>query len=206
MAVERYNSPIGDNVEGATEEIEQVRVFVDKLHIFFWYEFSLTEGPMWYGFDIPKWTVTFIDDGKTRINTSTYQQCAASMTALLSLNELPGDENDARATLSTWRNKPVRISSFLVAETEMLATIQRATKTQPGDWSILSGTHSKRYQRASELSKGGPVFGYRMDVYTHNIFFLTAVVIISCHGLAYDALDLPKEDLDEATKGALGSL
>lgn len=72
-----------------------------KLHIVFLYEISLSKGPMWYGFDIPQRIVTFADAGQTRINASTWQQCAAAMTALLSLNELPNGENDKMATIPT---------------------------------------------------------------------------------------------------------
>jgi NmrA-like family len=38
----------------------------------FWYEFSLAGGEMRYGFDFRNKSVTFFDDGKTKINTSTW--------------------------------------------------------------------------------------------------------------------------------------
>jgi hypothetical protein len=38
----------------------------------FWYEYSLGGGPCRYGFDFKNRTVTFFDDGTTRLNTSTW--------------------------------------------------------------------------------------------------------------------------------------
>lgn len=37
----------------------------------FWYEYSLSNGKDMYGFDFKSRAVTFIDEGTTRINTST---------------------------------------------------------------------------------------------------------------------------------------
>jgi hypothetical protein len=37
----------------------------------YWYEFSLANAPQSYGFDFKNKSVTFIDDGLTKMNTST---------------------------------------------------------------------------------------------------------------------------------------
>lgn len=45
----------------------------------FWYEFSVKNGPECYGFDLKDYKATFIDDGETKINTSTWPQVSQSL-------------------------------------------------------------------------------------------------------------------------------
>ncbi|XHG04032.1 hypothetical protein AWENTII_007313 [Aspergillus wentii] len=77
----------------------------------FWYEWSLAIGEQWFGFDIKNRTVTFIDDGNTKITTSTFGQCGRAIAALLSL-----PESGAEPSVSQWKNKPLYINSFTVSQ------------------------------------------------------------------------------------------
>lgn len=169
----------------------------------FWYEFSLAMGPGWYGFDFKNKTATFIDDGKTRINTSTWNQCGRAMKALLSLKELPEDENDKSVTLSNWRNKALLISSFLVSQRDMLDSVHRVMDTTDADWTIEYEPHKERYQRGMELLKTGSHLGFGICLYTRVFYPNGGGNFEETWGLANDALGLPKEDFDEATKRSL---
>ncbi|EEU46772.1 uncharacterized protein NECHADRAFT_36605 [Fusarium vanettenii 77-13-4] len=171
----------------------------------YWYEFSIAQGPQWYGFDFSdnQRKVTFYDDGKTQINTSTWLQCGRAIAALLSLKELPEDENDKSPTISQWRNKPMWISSFLISQREMLDSIQRVTGTTDKDWEIeYEGSH-ERWSRAMDMLKKGDRRGWAMGMYARTFYPNGDGNIEAKYGLANDVLGLPKEDLDEATKRAL---
>lgn len=55
----------------------------------FWYEYSLGVGPFAYGFDFPNSTVTFYDQGTTKVNTTTWPQCGRALAALVNLKKDP---------------------------------------------------------------------------------------------------------------------
>lgn len=169
----------------------------------FWYEFSLAMGPGWYGFDFDNKKATLIDDGKTRINTSTWNQCGRAMKALLSLKELPDDANDTSVTLSNWRNKPLFISSFLVSQRDMLDSVNRVAGTTDADWTIEYEPHKERYERGMDLFKQGQHIGFGICLYTRTFFPNGGGNFEETQGLANEALGLPKEDFDEATKRSL---
>lgn len=59
------------------KEIEDVGAHWIGLTPNFWFEYSLGVGPFTYGFDFPDKSVTFFDEGKTRVNTTT---CKSSIT------------------------------------------------------------------------------------------------------------------------------
>ncbi|KAH0491060.1 hypothetical protein TgHK011_002505 [Trichoderma gracile] len=169
----------------------------------FWYEYSLSMGNAWYGFEIPERKVTFYDDGKTRINTSTWRQCGRAAAQLLSLKELPDDENDTSVTISHWRNKPLYISSFLVSQRDMLDSLNRVLGTTDADWQIEHEPSDVRYKRGLELFRGGNMLGFGMAMYSRAFYPNGDGNYEAKYGLANKALGLPEEDLDEATKLAV---
>lgn len=172
----------------------------------FWYEFSLAMGPGWYGFDFKNRKVTLIDDGKTRINTSTWDQCGRAMKALLSLKELPEDEHDQSPTISNWRNKPLFISSFLASQRDMLDSVNRVMGTTDADWTIEYEPHKERYQRGREILKSGDHLGFGICLYTRTFYPNGGGNFEDTQGLANDILGLPREDFDEATKRSIGMI
>lgn len=169
----------------------------------FWYEFSLSSGTDTYGFDFKNRTVTFIDDGKTRINTSTWPQCGRGMAGLLGLKILPDDENDRSPHLSHFRNRFVYISSFLVSQKDMLDSVMRVTGTSLQDWKITHEPHKERYESGlAELKKGNRL-GFARVLYTRVFYPDGSGDFETSKGLHNDILGLPKEDIDEYTKKAL---
>ncbi|KAI5464833.1 hypothetical protein BGZ63DRAFT_350598 [Mariannaea sp. PMI_226] len=169
----------------------------------FWYEFSTAQPPEWYGFDIAKKTATFYDDGKTRINTSTWIQCGEALAGLLSLKELPDDENDQSPNVSQWKNKPLYISSFRINQREMLDSIQRVTGTTDKDWTIDYEDSKDRWVRGKARMQSGDRLGHAMAMYARTFFPNGDGDFETKYGLANDVLSLPKEDLDEASKRAV---
>jgi len=167
----------------------------------FWYEFSLAGGEIRYGFDFHGKAVTFYDDGDTKICTSTWEQCGRAVAAVLSLPELPADENDKSPTLSQFANSIVYISSFVISQKDMFESVKRVTGTTDADWKVSYEPSAKRYQDGMEAMKKGDMRGFGKMLYAR-IFFPNGDVNFSSK-LHNNLLDLPKEDLDERTKVAV---
>ncbi|KAG0307838.1 hypothetical protein BGZ99_001351, partial [Dissophora globulifera] len=114
---------------------EKVRNYIDAKDCFnrliltcnFWYEHSLCSAPTMFGFDAEKRQATFYGDGTVKINTSTWDQCGRAVAALFSLPIQPENENDKSPTLQQFKNKSVYISSFLVSQKDMFASLLRVT-------------------------------------------------------------------------------
>ena len=169
----------------------------------FWYEFSLGGGPERYGFDFKNRTVTFFDDGNTRINTSTWPQCGRAVANLLSLKVLPDDENDKSPCLANFRNNSVYISSFNVSQKDMLDSVMRVTGTTEKDWKVDYEDVKERYKNGMEEFKKGNMLGFAKLLYSRVFFPDGSGNYEATKGLHNDILGLPKEDLDEYTKIAV---
>ncbi len=191
-----------DLLQGHLTEIENTGASWIVLVCSLWYEYSLAMGPEWYGFDFKNKKVTFFDDGNTRINTSTWEQCGRAVAALLSLKELPEDENDKAPTVSTWRNKPMYISSFLINQKEMFESWKRVTGDRDEDWTIEYQPTAERYAQGIERFKAGDRRGWAEARFTRIFFPNGDGNYEDKYGLANAGLGLPKEDLDECTKVA----
>jgi NmrA-like family len=167
----------------------------------FWYEYSLAGGEIRYGFDFRNKSVTFFDDGNTKINTSTWEQCGRAVAALLSLPELPMDENDMSATVSQFGNGSVYISSFLISQKDMFESVQRVTGTTDADWKISYEPSAQRYDDGIEAMKKGDMRGFGKQLYSRVLFPNGGGDFSS--KLNNKVLGLPQEDLDERTKIAV---
>ncbi|KAJ7310053.1 putative isoflavone reductase family protein [Mycena albidolilacea] len=169
----------------------------------FWYEYSLSAGPFTYGFDFENRSVTFIDDGTTKINTTTWPQTALAVARLLSLKVLPEDASEKDATLSQFRNKPAYVSSFLLSQKDMLESVLRVTGTKESDWKIEHEAHEVRFAAGVAQFKGGDRRGFGKLLYTRAFYPDGCGNYEARNGLHNDILGLPKEDLDEFTRIAV---
>ncbi|KAJ7739233.1 hypothetical protein DFH07DRAFT_840270, partial [Mycena maculata] len=169
----------------------------------FWYEYSLSTGPFTYGFDFENRSVTFIDDGTTKINTTTWPQTALAVARLLSLKVLPDDANDTSATLSQFRNQPAYVSSFLLSQKDMLESVLRVTGTKECDWKIEHEAHEVRFDAGVAQFNGGDRRGAVKLLYTRVFYPDGCGNYEARHGLHNNILRLPKEDLDEFTRIAV---
>lgn len=168
-----------------------------------WYQWSLIMGQQWYGFDLANKKAVFYEDGKTLINTTTWDQSGRAMANLLSLPELPVDENDKSPTVSQWQNKPIYISSFRVSQRDMLDSIHRVWGTTDADWVIEHESSEERWKKCVESIDSGDWKVPVHCMYSRHFFPNGDANIEAKHGLDNEVLGLPKEDLDEATKNAL---
>jgi hypothetical protein len=167
-------------------------------HPGFWYEYSLSGG--YYGIDIPKREVTFIDDGKQRLNTATWAQTGLAVANLLSL---PVSASDGKGpALESYRNRMLFISSFALSQREMFEAVQKATGTTEKDWKIKSEPARERLVTARQRMRMGDHKAFATVLYTR-YFIEDAGLYEKSHGLNNDQLGLPKESLDSATKRAV---
>jgi hypothetical protein len=199
---EAQNDTVGDGKKKARELADSLGLSWLGVTCGFWYEYSLC-APKLYGFDIGKREVVFFDDGTQKINTSTWQQTARAVANLLSLPILPNDENDKSLTLTSYRNRMVYISSFALSQHDMFDSLKRVTHTTDSDWTISSVSAKERFEEAKEAFKGGNRWAFGIKLYTR-YFFPDAGLFEKTHGLENGKLGLPEEDLDEATKAAVG--
>jgi hypothetical protein len=167
-----------------------------------WYEYSLAMGPEWFGFDFTAKRLTYYDDGNTKINVTTWEQTARALAALLGLKELPFDEDDTSPTVSTWRNKPLYISSFLLSQRDMFASWKRVSGDKDEDWTIDHEPVQERYKRGVAEMQNGSVQGRAVAMFSRVFFPNGDGNHEDKHGLANSLLGLPREDLDERTKVA----
>ena len=165
----------------------------------FWYEWSLAL-PFGFAIDIKNKKATFFDDGKTRVNISTWRQCGRALAGLLSLKELPEDANDKAPTVSQWKNKPLYISSFKICQRDMLDSVEKITGTTDQEWEIEYEPSVERYKSGLEELKAGNRMGFAKAMYTRIFFPNGGGDFESSRGLADSLIGLPEDDLEEATK------
>ncbi|CRL21627.1 NAD(P)-binding domain [Penicillium camemberti] len=165
----------------------------------FWYEFSLGGGPDRFGFDFLKRSLTLYDGGDVPINTSTWPQTGRAIAKLLSLKELPEDENDQSPTLSQFRNRSLYVSSFRLTQREMFESVKRVTKTSDADWTITQDSVARRFKEGQEGMKVHNWNVFTKMLYSRMFFANGDGDYESRRGLDNQLLDLPIEDLDEAT-------
>lgn len=167
----------------------------------FWYDLSLAAGG--FGFDIKNQTAVFIDEGKTKIDTSTLAQSGRAVASLLALPTLPQDENDKSPNLNQFRNNFVYFNSFKLSQDEMFQSILRVTGTKSDDWKKSHEDHGRRFLAGTKAMQEGDRAGFVKVLYTR-MFYPDGVGDLEKRGrLANGALSLPNEDLDEETKKAL---
>jgi hypothetical protein len=165
----------------------------------FWYEFSLAGGPNRYGFDFKNRSFTCYNDGNVAINTSTWPQCGQAIAKLLSLKELPDDENDESPTLSQFRNECLYISSFRLSQRDMFESVKRVTVTTDTDWIIKYEKTEQRYEEGLEKAKQGSPEGWMKMGYSRMFFPGGGGDYEASRGLHNELLALPTEDLDTYT-------
>ncbi|RDL30664.1 Uncharacterized protein BP5553_10009 [Venustampulla echinocandica] len=195
---------LSPDIKGITAEIKAAGLSYTYLICSLWYEYSLAMGPLWFGFDFPNKKLTLYDDGTTKVNLTTFEQCGRAVAAWLSLKELPEDANDTSLTVDSWRNKPLVISSFLVSQLDMFESWKRITGDKDSDWTIEKVPSKERYQQGIEAMKNAqdPMsgrMGAAMASFVRIFYPNGDGDYESTRGLDNGQLGLPKEDLDGCT-------
>lgn len=80
---------LGGDYKSMLADIEAVGCSWTMMVCSLWYEYSLAMGPVWFGFDFANKKLKLYDDGKTKVNLTTWEQCGRALAAFLSLKELP---------------------------------------------------------------------------------------------------------------------
>jgi hypothetical protein len=163
----------------------------------FWYEWSLSAGENFLGFDIANRKVVFFDDGETKVNTSTLPLCGRAVAALLSLPITK--EEDGKPALEDWKDKGVYVSSFLASQRDILDSLHRCLGTEDTDWEVVREGSNERTEKAvGELAKGD--FGaFARALYTRVFYPNGDGDFESMRGLDNEVLGLEREGLDWAT-------
>lgn len=164
----------------------------------FWYEWSLAF-PGGFGFDFAKKSVTFFDDGETKMTTSTWPQVGRAVAALLSL-PVKAEGGDAERSLDAFRNKHVYIGSFTVNQKDMFESVLRVTGTKKEEWKVGHEKSEERYKEGFEAMQKGDRSGFIKMMYTRVFYPDDSGDFEKTKGLANGLLGLPKEELDEFTK------
>lgn len=162
----------------------------------FWYEHSLV-GPQNFAFELDKKKVTFLDDGKTPVTVSTWNQCGRAIAALFSL---PIQTSDGSPCLMDWKDRMHFCDSFFVSQRDMLDSWLRVTGQSESEWTIDYEPAEKRFKRGLRMLEERDMFGGPISVYGR-LFMRDGAG--DQRGKSENArLGLPKEDLDEATSRA----
>lgn len=162
----------------------------------FWFEWSLATGEQWYGFTIKDRKVTFFDDGKRTITTSTWDQCGNALAALLSLPEA-----GASPSVADFADQTIKIHSFSISQRDMLDSLHRVLGTTDADWEIKYEPTAKRIQDGRAEMQSGDARGFGKVLYG-TVFLPTNEDsdYARTEGTANEVLGLPKEDLDVVTR------
>ncbi|KAL4778900.1 hypothetical protein BJX76DRAFT_342262 [Aspergillus varians] len=189
---------LGPIAKASRDEIERLGMQWITVCCGFWYDYSLAGGDARFGFDFDKRSLTIYDDGNTKNSTSTLSQVGRAVAKVLSLKELPEDENDKSLTLSTFLNKGVYIKSFVVCQNDMFESVKRVTSTTDADWTITHEDTKKRYEDGLAQVKVGNMAGFSKMLYAR-AFYPDPSNDLSAK-VQNELLELPDESLDEATK------
>ena len=190
--------------KGITADIEAAGISYTYLICNLWYEYSLAMGPIWLGFDFANRKLTLYDEGTTKINLTTWEQCGRAVAAFLSLKTLPEDANDTSPTVDSWRNKPLVVSSFLISQLDIFESWKRVTGEKGSDWTVEKVPSKERYQQGIGASKDAqdPMsarMGVAMASFVRIFYPNGGGDYENTRGLDNNKLGLPKEDLDERT-------
>lgn len=189
---------LGPVAKANRNEIERLGMHWITVCCGFWYDYSLAGGEARFGFDFDKRSLTIYDDGNTKNSTSTLSQVGRTVAKVLSLSELPDDENDQSLTLSTFLNKGVYVKSFVVSQNDMFESVKRVTGTTDADWTITHEATKKRYEDGLAQVKGGNMAGFSKMLYAR-AFYPDEPNELSAKA-QNEILELPHESLDEFTK------
>lgn len=192
---------LGPVAKANRDEIERLGMQWITVCCGFWYDYSLAGGETRFGFDFEKRSLTIYDDGATTNSVSTLSQVGRAVARLLSLNELPSDENDQSLTVASFLGKGLYLKSFVLSQNDMFESVKRVTKTTDSDWTVTNEASKKRYQDGLAQVQSGNMAGFGKLLYAR-AFFPGDTNDMSGK-TQNELLGLPVENLDECTKAGI---
>lgn len=134
--------------------------------------------------------------------TTDSSQAGRAIAALLSLPIKPEGSNK-EACLENLKNKVVYVNSFTVSQKDMLESALRVTGTKEDDWTIAKEPSQERYSSGIKEIQEGKRIGFAKMMYTRVFYPDGCGDFEHNKGTINSLLDLPKENIDEATKAAI---
>lgn len=193
---------MGPAAQAARDEIESLGMQWITVACGFWYDYSLAEGELRFGFDLGNRSITFFDDGTQKISVSTLAQVGRAIAKVLSLNVLPSDQHGSSGlTLSSFFGKAVYVQSFLLSQKDIYESVKRVTGTTDADWAITYQPSKERYQEGLASLQKGDMSGFAKLLYSRG-FFKDDPAEFS-DKVQNKLLGLPEENLDEATQAGI---
>ncbi|RBQ78659.1 hypothetical protein FVER14953_13196 [Fusarium verticillioides] len=192
---------LGPIAKANRDEIERLGMKWITICCGFWFDYSLAGGESRFGFDFDKKSLTLYDDGNVKNSTSTLAQVGRAVAKVLSLKELPDDENDETLTISNFLDRAVYLNSFVVNQRDLFESVKRVTGTSDADWTVTHESSKKRYEEGMVQVKRGDMSGFSKLLYAR-AFFPEDPSDLSAKA-QNELLGLPTEDLDEATKDGI---
>jgi hypothetical protein len=167
----------------------------------FWYEYTLAN-PAAFGIDLLERSVTFFDEGDTKISVSTWPQIGRAIVALLSL-PIKSEASDKGPCLESFKNRVVCINSFTVSQKDMWQSALRTSRTKEDEWTITKQPAQERYSSGLKEIKEGKRIGYAKMMYSR-VFYSDGCGDFEYNkGTLNSLLGLPEESIDDATKVAI---
>ncbi|KAH7142586.1 putative isoflavone reductase family protein [Dactylonectria estremocensis] len=189
---------LGPVAKANRDEIERLGMQWITVCCGFWYDYSLAGGEARFGFDFDKRSLTIYDDGNTKNSTSTLSQVGRAVAKVLSLKELPDNENDKSLTLSGFLNTGVYLKSFVVSQNDIFESVKRVTGTSDADWTVAHESTKKRYEDGLAQIESGNMAGFSKLLYAR-AFYPEDPNDLSAKA-QNELLSLPDESLDESTE------
>lgn len=203
MSTDRAQAQIGKDMMLAEGQIRICEYIESKglkwisIGCGFWYEFSLSGTEARFGFDFKQRTVTLFNEGTTKIIVTTWPQTALGLARVLALPL----ESAFGASISRYANSQVLVSSFAVSQRDMLDSVLRVTDGKESDWTITHEDAKARFGRGMQMLQKGDFEGFTIAMYSRAFF--PGDTMEHEAKVANAALELPRESLDECTKGAI---
>lgn len=95
------------------------------------------------------------------------------------------------------------MKAFTVSQRDMLESILRVTGTKEDDWTINKEATHERYSSGIKEMQEGKRIGFAKMMYTRVFYPDGCGDFERNKGTLNSLLDLPEEDIDEATKAAI---
>lgn len=161
-----------------------------------WYEMSLSTGR--YGIDVKNKTATFYDDGETRTTTTTKSQVGRTVARLLSL-----PVTGPSPSLSDFANQYIFVKSFFLSQKEMLEAVLKNTNTTVSDWTINKVNLGEFLETGRRKAQEGSHTAMLDWVSASNFAPDSGNDFATSKRTVNETLNLPEENLDEATQRAI---
>ena len=107
------------------------------------------------------------------------------------------------ACLDNFKNKLIYINSFTVSQKDMLESAYRVTGTKETDWTITKEPTQGRYSSGIREIQEGKRSGFAKMMYARVFYPDGCGDFEHTKGTLNGLLNLPTEDIDEATRAAL---